>query len=65
MTAPKPLIAGNWKMNGLSAASAELEAIISGLADRGRGSRADALICPPATLLFGFAERARSAAGLD
>ena len=60
MTAPKPLIAGNWKMNGLAAASAELEAMLAGLA--ARDSSADALICPPATLLFGFAERARSAA---
>jgi len=46
----RPLIAGNWKMNGLSKDLSELRAIASGLSsDLGRGF--DALICPPATLL--------------
>lgn len=61
MTAPKQLIAGNWKMNGLAASADEFEAILAGLAERGAEAQAEALICPPATLLFGFAERARSA----
>ena len=50
----KPLIAGNWKMNGLSAASAELESLISKLAGSAPDDR-DILICPPATLVAAFA----------
>ena len=55
----RPLIAGNWKMNGLKASAAEFEAMLAGapaIADR-----ADLLVCPPATLLAGFAEQARGA----
>src|ERR1700730_5054799 len=50
----RPLIAGNWKMNGLKASMAEFEAMIAGA-----GSviaKADLLVCPPATLLALFAE---------
>src|SRR5947207_333575 len=53
----RPLIAGNWKMNGLKSALGEFEAMIAGadaLADK-----ADLLVCPPATLIAGFADRAR------
>jgi len=46
----RPLIAGNWKMNGLKAAMTELASIWQGAGDLGR--KADLLICPPATLLF-------------
>lgn len=49
-------------MNGLAESSAELELIIKGLAARGDAATADALICPPATLIFGFSERVASAA---
>lgn len=48
------LIAGNWKMNGLRAAKAELRGIVAGV-DSALQSKADLLICPPATLLAGFA----------
>ncbi len=58
LTKPKPLIAGNWKMNGLSASRHELDAIIAG-GPAAAGDRADLLICPPATLLAGFATIAR------
>jgi triosephosphate isomerase len=50
-----PLIAGNWKMNGLKHSVAEFEAMIAGA-----GSvitKADLLVCPPATLLAIFAEK--------
>jgi len=47
MMAPIPLIAGNWKMNGLSASLAEAKAIAAGLGE----TRARVAICPPATLL--------------
>ncbi len=52
----KPLIAGNWKMNGLQSASAEIEALIAKFAGAAPADR-DVLICPPATLLAQFAER--------
>ena len=45
----KQLIAGNWKMNGLAAQLAEIEAVAAA-ASRFAG-RADILICPPATLI--------------
>lgn len=50
----KPLIAGNWKMNGLQAARAEIEALIGKFAGSAPDDR-DVLICPPATLVAGFA----------
>jgi triosephosphate isomerase (TIM) len=55
-TRPRPLVAGNWKMNGLRASIAELDGIIAGakkLADK-----ADIFVCPPATLLASFAAAA-------
>jgi triosephosphate isomerase (TIM) len=51
MTArPRPLVAGNWKMNGLKAALAEIEAMAQGY-DEGLRARIDLLVCPPATLV--------------
>lgn len=49
----RPLIAGNWKMNGLKTSLKELAAIGQGVGDLWR--KADLLICPPATLLFASA----------
>jgi triosephosphate isomerase (TIM) len=56
----RPLIAGNWKMNGLKASLGEFEAMLAG-ASRVTG-RADLLVCPPATLIAAFAEKARGTA---
>ena len=53
----RPLIAGNWKMNGLKSSSDEFEAMLAGAA--GVAAKADLLVCPPATLIADFAERAR------
>jgi triosephosphate isomerase len=53
----RPLIAGNWKMNGLKASSAEFEAMLAGAPDV--AVKADLLVCPPATLIAAFAEKAR------
>ncbi len=53
----RPLIAGNWKMNGLIASGSELQAIIA--ASEPLARKADLLICPPATLVAAFASRAR------
>jgi triosephosphate isomerase (TIM) len=49
-----PLVAGNWKMNGLRASLAELDVVKARL----NGSRADVAVCPPATLLAQAVERA-------
>jgi triosephosphate isomerase len=46
----RPLVAGNWKMNGTSASLDELRSIAHGFA-RGLDAEADALVCVPATLL--------------
>ncbi len=46
----KRLIAGNWKMNGLKADLAQLEAL-AGKVTQADLDGADVLICPPATLL--------------
>jgi len=43
----RPLVAGNWKMNGLAASLAEAEAMAKGLGSEA----ADVLLCPPATLV--------------
>jgi triosephosphate isomerase (TIM) len=58
----RPLIAGNWKMNGLKASSAEFEAMLAGAS--GVAGKADLLVCPPATLIAAFAEKARGSKGL-
>src|SRR5262245_16921193 len=55
-SAPRPLIAGNWKMNGLQRSAAELTRIIEGARDL---PTVDLLVCPPATLVAGFAALAR------
>jgi len=52
MITPTPLIAGNWKMNGLQASLAEACAIAEGA---GR-SRARVAICPPSLLVHQMAE---------
>ena len=58
--AARPLIAGNWKMNGLQGATAELRKIIEGAYDLKPAT--DILVCPPATLIAGFAALARGTA---
>ena len=50
MTAIRPLVAGNWKMNGLSPSLAELKALKAHV-DRRPILSADLMVCPPATLL--------------
>lgn len=54
----RPLIAGNWKMNGTSASLAQIEKVAAAV--KANPPAADVLICPPATLI----ERAaKTAAG--
>ena len=47
--APRKLVAGNWKMNGMRAALGEAEALAKALADT--PSVARVALCPPATLI--------------
>ena len=54
--ARRPLVAGNWKMNGLIASGGVLEKIIAGSRNL---SNVDLMVCPPATLIAGFAAAAR------
>ncbi len=61
-SAVRPLIAGNWKMNGLKASMSELDAMMSGTA--GVAAKCDLLVCPPATLVAAFAEQAKGAKSL-
>jgi triosephosphate isomerase (TIM) len=58
----RPLIAGNWKMNGLKASAAEFEAMLAGAPSV--AAKADLLVCPPATLIAAFADKARGAKSL-
>ncbi|MBV9906543.1 MAG: triose-phosphate isomerase [Hyphomicrobiales bacterium] len=46
----RPLVAGNWKMNGLSGSLAEIDAIRQAV-DAGEAGSAELLVCPPATLI--------------
>jgi triosephosphate isomerase (TIM) len=52
----RPLVAGNWKMNGLRASAAQLAKIVQGA--RELSGKVDVLVCPPATLIASFAEAA-------
>ncbi|MGA8611881.1 MAG: triose-phosphate isomerase [Xanthobacteraceae bacterium] len=52
----RPLVAGNWKMNGLKASVGELDKIIAGAK---KLANVDLLVCPPATLIARFAANAR------
>lgn len=56
--ARRPLIAGNWKMNGLTAEGRSLVAELMALLNRG-ARPFDMLVCPPSTLLTTVATAAR------
>ena len=49
-----PLVAGNWKMNGLRASLAELDTLKARLGD----ARAEVAVCPPASILAEAVARA-------
>ena len=46
----RPLVAGNWKMNGLRASLAEIEAMGAAY-DEALRARTELIVCPPATLI--------------
>jgi len=56
MMARRPLVAGNWKMNGLKRSAGDLQKIIAGAQDL---PKVELIVCPPATLVARFAEAAR------
>lgn len=58
---PRMLVAGNWKMNGLRASGAMIDALARAQPDPG----CDVLICPPATLIAGLADRGFVIGGQD
>jgi len=51
----RPLVAGNWKMNGLRKSLAEAASICEAVAAGGAG-KAEVVVCPPATLLMAVAQ---------
>ena len=55
MTKPTPLIAGNWKMNGLRSSLSEASAVADGVA----GSPARVAICPPSLLIHQMSDLLR------
>jgi triosephosphate isomerase len=50
-----PLIAGNWKMNGVGGSLAEIETLMASLAG---APDVDVAVCPPATLVYRAAQAA-------
>ena len=46
----RPLVAGNWKMNGLGASLSEITAMRKAV-DAGQAGAAEVAVCPPATLI--------------
>lgn len=56
----RPLVAGNWKMNGTRAMLAQVDKLAAGLASTSAVA-CDVMICPPATLVGAIAQRAAGA----
>jgi len=56
---PKPLVAGNWKMNGFKAAKNELGKLVKAVAGAKSKPRCNIMICPPATILSLCSETAK------
>ena len=54
-TRPTPLVAGNWKMNGVRRSVGEIAAIRDAVS-KGAAGRAEVLVCPPATLVLAAAD---------
>lgn len=57
----KPLVAGNWKMNGLQAALSEFDAMMAGYSTAMQ-KQVDLMICPPATIIAAMAAKGSSVA---
>ena len=57
-TGMRPLVAGNWKMNGLASSLTELEVLKAAL--EAQAPSAEVLVCPPFTLIAQAAQVAQS-----
>jgi len=53
MTTRRPLVAGNWKMNGLMGSQEDFRKVVTGA--KALRERVDIMVCPPATLARQFA----------
>lgn len=52
----RPLVAGNWKMNGSRAALTEAQKVADALMKGAGGGHADVMLCPPTTLVLAMSE---------
>ena len=52
MSSPRPLVAGNWKMNGLMGSAAQIRDLLPRIKEA--HPACDVVVCPPATLLMPF-----------
>jgi triosephosphate isomerase len=52
MTTRRPLVAGNWKMNGLMGSQEDFRKVVAGA--KGLREKVDIMVCPPATLARQF-----------
>ena len=52
MTTRRPLVAGNWKMNGLMGSQEDFRKVVAGA--KGLREKVDIMVCPPATLVRQF-----------
>jgi triosephosphate isomerase len=52
----RPLVAGNWKMNGLTASLPEIAALVTAV-DAGEAGAAELAVCPPFTLIAAAAAK--------
>ena len=59
---PKPLVAGNWKMNGLKSAIQEALAVRDAVSGPLAALPVEVMLAPPATLLMAMAEAAQGGA---
>ena len=57
----RPLVAGNWKMNGLTASLGEIAAMREAV-DHGAAGGAELAVCPPATLIAPAAQALKGGA---
>ena len=55
MTTRRPLVAGNWKMNGLKSSAGELDKLVKAAGDL---VGLDLMVCPPANMVAQAAARA-------
>src|SRR5215468_8820612 len=53
MTTRRPLVAGNWKMNGLMGSQEDFRKVVTGA--KALREKVDIMVCPPATLARQFA----------